>query len=102
MSSAEAAARDDTEVEGNSSSVGLGSAMGQALGASSVPEPQSSRALSQSMGRRAPPPMVAVEEIEEIRRERMPPPQLVRTVICHGNQFETVEEEAADAEIGRL
>lgn len=46
-----------------------------------------------------PPATAAVEEVE---REGTPPPQLVRTVIRRGNQFEVLEEDVADAETRRL
>lgn len=102
MSSAETTVHDDAEMGGDPSSVGLRSAMEQTVGASSVLELQSSGALSRSLGQRAPPPVATVEEIKEIHRERTPSPWLVQKVIRHGNQFETIEEDAADAEIGRL
>ena len=41
-------------------------------------------------------------EIEEIVREPTPPPQLLRTVIQHGEEFEMLEEVEVSAEIKKL
>jgi hypothetical protein len=41
-------------------------------------------------------------EVEEIPRGPPPPPQLICTVIQHGEEFETLEEEEASMEIKNL
>ena len=45
---------------------------------------------------------VATVEIEEIVREPTPPPQLLRTVIQRGKEFEMLEEVEASAETKKL
>ena len=45
---------------------------------------------------------VATMEIEEIVKEPTPPPQLLRTVIQHGEEFEMLEEVEASIETKML
>ena len=45
---------------------------------------------------------MATVEIEEIVREPTPPPQLLRTVVQHGEEFEMLEEGEASVEIKKL
>ena len=46
--------------------------------------------------------MVAAVEVEEIVQEPIPPPQLLRTVIQHGEEFEMLEEVEASVETKKL
>ena len=46
--------------------------------------------------------LAATVEIEEIVREPTPPPQLLRTVIQHGEEFEMLEEVEASMETKKL
>ena len=46
--------------------------------------------------------LVATVELEEIVREPTPPPQLLRTVIQRGKEFEMLEEGEASMETKKL
>ena len=45
---------------------------------------------------------VAAVEVKEIVREPTPPPQLLHTVIQHGEEFEMLEEREASSEAKKL
>jgi hypothetical protein len=46
--------------------------------------------------------MMAAVEVEEIPREPARPPQVFRTVLRHGDEFDMLEEEEASAEVNWL